>query len=144
MTPLRGAAEISERLGVSRAANALLVEAPEALRNALVSTASRDQTILAVDSRGLRAVRDLFELVLLWQQSRVGSRASLDAAVKRLAPGGRFWVATALRKVVGPSTPAVHRLERADLAKALEKEGMVAEGEAKLSAWHVAYGFRKR
>jgi len=143
MIPLRGPAEIAERLGFSRAASALLVETPETLRDALASTASSDQTIVSVNSRSLRSVKDHFDLILLWQESRVGSRASLGAAVKRLAPGGRLWVATALKKVIGPRTPAVHRLEREDLEKALEKEGMVREGEARLSAWHVAYGFRK-
>jgi len=66
-----------------------------------------------------------------------------DAALKKLAPEGRLWVVTALRKVSGPRTPAIHRMELGDLKKAFEKEGLVNDREARLSAWHVAYRFGK-
>ena len=88
--------------------------------------------------RFLRSIKDEHDFILLWQESRVGSRAVLDVAFKRLAPGGRLWVVTALRKVVGPKTPAIHRIELADLKKAFAKGGLVHDREARLSAWHVA------
>ena len=68
---------------------------------------------------------------------------TLDGAVKRLEPGGRLWVATAMRKVQGPRVAAAHRLEAGDLDKAFAKTDLHREGEARISAWHVAYGFSR-
>ena len=50
---------------------------------------------------------------------------------------------TALKKVRGPLTPAIHRLELSDLVKAFEKEGLTHDREVRVSAWHVAYRFVK-
>ena len=141
MIPLRGRAEIVERLELSAASRVLLVDAPAELEEVLRADASPGLEIQSVEARSIRAVKDTFDLILLWHESRVGSRALFEAAVKRLVPGGRLWVVTAMRKVQGPRTPAIHRLERADLEKAFAKPGLKGDREARLSAWHVAYRF---
>lgn len=141
MIPLRGRAEIVERLELSAASRALLVDAPPELEDVLRAEASPGLEIQSAEARSIRAVKDTFDLILLWHESRVGSRALFEAAVKRLVPGGRLWVVTAMRKVQGPRTPAIHRLERADLEKAFAKPGLKGDREARLSAWHVAYRF---
>ena len=141
MIPLRGRAEIVERLELSAASRALLVDAPPELEDVLRAEAAPGLEIQSAEARSIRAVKDTFDLILLWHESRVGSRALFEAAVKRLVPGGRLWVVTAMRKVQGPRTPAIHRLERADLEKAFAKPGLKGDREARLSAWHVAYRF---
>jgi len=138
--PFRGAAEIGSRLELSAAASLLLVDAPEELA-AIVAAAAPEAAIRAAEARAIRSVKEPFDLILLWHESRVGSRALFEGAVKRLAPGGRLWVVTALKKVQGPRTPAVHRLQAEDLVKAFAKEGMSCDREARLSAWHVGYRF---
>ena len=144
MIPLRGAAEIASRLEVPAARSILLVEAPEELAKAIEGALGSEQSLRTAQARSLRSVKEPFDLIVLWLESRIGSRAVLDAAVKRLAPGGSLWVATALRKVSGPKTPGVHRLDLNDLKKAFEKPGLVADREARLSAWHVAHRFARR
>ena len=144
MIPLRGASEIAGRLDFSSAENVLLVDAPPELEALLSAAATSGQSLRSAEARAVRSVKGSFDLILLWQESRVGSRSVFDAALKRLAPGGRLWVATALRKVSGPRTPAVHRIELPDLEKAFAKSGLVNDREARLSAWHVAYRFAAR
>lgn len=144
MIPLRGVAEIADRLELAGAGSILLVEAPPELEAVIAGTLGERQSLRTVEGRAIRTVKDLFDLVLVWQESRVGSEAVLEAAVKRLAPGGSLWVATALRKVSGPKTPAVHRLALADLEKAFGGRGLSRDREARLSAWHVAYRFGRR
>jgi hypothetical protein len=142
--PLRGAAEIASRLELA-AADTILLVAPPPEVEALVTGALADgQELRTVEGRAIRSVKDRFALVLVWQESRVGSQAVLEAAVKRLAPEGLIWVATALRKVSGPKTPAIHRLELADLEKAFSKSGLVRDREVRLSAWHVAHRFASK
>jgi hypothetical protein len=143
MIPFRGAAEIAGRLELSGATSALLVDAPPELE-AMLTAAGPGQAIGATESRYLRSVKGEHDFILLWQESRVGSRSVFDVALKRLAGNGRLWVVTALRKVSGPRTPAIHRIELSDLKKAFEKAGLVNDREARLSAWHVAYGFSRR
>ena len=109
----------------------------------VTAAAAPGQSIRSSEARYVRSIKEAFDFILLWQESRVGSRAIFDAALKKLAPGGRLWVVTALRKVSGPRTPAIHRIELADLKKAFEKEGLSNDREARLSAWHVAYRFAK-
>lgn len=141
--PFRGRAEIADRLELAAAKRLLIAEAP-AVFEAIVSGAlSPGQELAAIEARAIRSVKEEFDWILLWQESRVGSHALLDTAVKRLAPGGRIWVVTVIRKVQGPRTPAVHRLEEADIATAFEKKGLAGDREARLSAWHVAYGFAR-
>src|SRR4029077_8980432 len=108
MIPLRGGAEIAGRLGLAAAERILLVEAPPEFETAVRDAVAPGQELRSTEERGLRAVKERYDLIVLWQESRVGSRAVLDVAVKRLAPGGRLWIATALRKVSGPRTPAIH------------------------------------
>ena len=141
MIPLRGRAEIVDRLELAAASQALLVDAPPELEEVLREAAPPGLEFHTVEARSIRTVKDTFDLILLWHESRVGSRALFEAAVKRLEPGGRLWVVTAMRKVQGLRTPAVHRLELADLEKAFAKPGLKKDREARLSAWHVAYRF---
>ena len=68
----------------------------------------------------------------------------LASAVRRLRPEGSLWIVTAMRKVQGPRTPAAHRLDRSDLEKAFVASGLALDREARFSAWHVGYRFRKR
>jgi hypothetical protein len=142
--PLRGRAEILARLEVASAGSLLLVDAPPQFVEILTSGLSPDQSLTPIEARAIRSVKDPFDWILLWQESRIGSHSVLDTAVKRLAPDGRLWVVTALRKVQGPRTPAAHRLEPGDLAKAFEKGGLAGDREARLSAWHVAHRFTRR
>ena len=144
MVPYRGAAEIVSRLELAAATEVLLVDPPPELEKMLAAAATPEQSIRSAEGRTVRSVKESFDLILLWQESRVGSRAVFEAALKRLDPGGRLWVVTALRKVSGPRTPAIHRIELSDLKKAFEKAGLVNDREARLSAWHVAYRFVAR
>jgi hypothetical protein len=139
--PLRSAAEIASRLELAAADTILLVEPPAELEAVVTAALNDGQALRSIEGRALRSVKDRFALVLVWQESRIGSHAVLETALKRIAPGGFLWVATALRKVSGPKTPAVHRLDLADLEKAFGKSGLVRDREVRLSAWHVAYRF---
>jgi hypothetical protein len=143
MVPYRGAAEITGRLELAAATAVLLVDAPAELEQMLTAAASPEQSIRSSEARYVRSIKEAFDFILLWQESRVGSRSVFEAALKKLAPGGSLWVVTVLRKVLGPRTPAIHRMELGDLKKAFEKEGLVNDREARLSAWHVAYRFGK-
>lgn len=144
MVPFRGAAEIVGRLELASATEVLLVDPPPELEKMLVAAATPEQSLRSEEGHRVRSVKESFDLMILWQESRVGSRAVFDAALKRLTPGGRLWAVTALRKVSGPRTPAIHRIELSDLKKAFEKAGLVNDREARLSAWHVAYRFVAR
>jgi hypothetical protein len=139
--PLRGASEIASRLELAAADTILLVQPPAELEAVVAGALSTEQSFRTVEGRAIRSVKEKFPLVLVWQESRIGSQAVLEAALKRLAPGGSLWVATALRKVSGPKTPAVHRLELADLEKAFGRSGLARDREVRLSAWHVAHRF---
>jgi hypothetical protein len=142
--PLRGRAEIMDRLEIAAARRLLLSEAPPQFERLLADSLAPDQSLTTIEARKARSIKDSFDWILLWQENRVGSRAVMDAALKRLEPAGRLWVVTALRKVQGPRTPAAHRLEAGDLEKAFEKEGLARDREARLSAWHVAHRFTRR
>ena len=144
MIPLRGPAEIASRLELAAADTILLVEPPAEVESLVTAALHDGQALRTVEGRAVRSVKDRFALVLVWQESRVGSQAVLEAASKRVAPGGFLWVATALRKVSGPKTPAIHRLEPADLEKAFAKSGLARDREVRLSAWHVAHRFAPR
>jgi hypothetical protein len=143
--PFRNTSEILGRLELSAATHALLVGAPPELEAMLIDRgdgaggpAERTQ---AVAAGAIRTVKDHFDFILLWQEDRVGSHAVLDAARKRLLPGGRLWVAIAMKKVQGPRVPATHRLSLEDLKKAFAKDGLSCDREVRLSAWHTAYRF---
>ena len=141
MIPFRGQAEIAGRLKLAAAKRILLIEAPRQLEAILLAAGAEGQEVRSIEARAIRSVKDTADLILIWQESRVGSRSVFEAAIKRLAPGGRLWVVTALKKVSGPRTPAVHRLEAEDLRKAFEKSGLTCDREARLSAWHTGYRF---
>lgn len=140
----RNPAEILSRLELAAASSALLVGAPpeiEAMVAAVAKAAGDSPDVRTVPAGAIRSVKDRFDFILLWQEDRVGSHAVLDAARKRLLPGGRLWVATARTKVQGPRTPAAHRLNLEDLTRAFAKDGLACDRQVRLSAWHTAYRF---
>jgi hypothetical protein len=141
--PLRSPAELIPRLEVASAKRLLLVGCPAELAELLRGGAAEGAEVREVAGGAIRSVKESCDWILVFQESRVGSRAVLDGAVKRLEPGGRLWVATAMRKVQGPRVAAAHRLEAGDLDKAFAKTDLRREGEARISAWHVAYGFSR-
>src|SRR5207249_7451922 len=91
--------------------------------------------------RSIRSVKDKFDAILVWREDRSGARSIFESAVGRLEPGGALWVVTAMRKVRGPKTPAVHRLELSDLVKGFGKNGLANDREVRVSGWNVAYRF---
>jgi hypothetical protein len=103
-----------------------------------------ESALSTVGGRALRSVKEKFDAIVAWRESRVGSRALLDLLARRLEPSGQLWIVTAMKKVRGPETPSIHRLELADLVKAFEPHGLRQDREARLSAWHVAYRFTRR
>jgi len=139
--PFRSQAEISSRLEIPAATRILLADAPPELSELVRRAAAEGAEIREVEGRAMRSVKESYDFILLFQETRVGSRSVLDGALKRLDPGGRIWVVTAMRKVQGPKTPATHRLEAADLDKAFENSVLRRGREARISAWHVAYEF---
>lgn len=141
MIPFRGQAEIAGRLELSAAKRILLVEAPRELEAIVLASGVEGQDVRSIEARAIRSVKEPADFILVWQESRVGSRAVFEAALKRLEPGGRLWVVTALKKVSGPRTPAIRRLEAEDLRKAFAKSGLTCDREARLSAWHKGYRF---
>lgn len=143
MTPaLKNPAELAARLGLAPVRRLLLVDAPPELVD-LVSSArdpESDSPELAEADR-LRPVKKTFDGILLWREDRVGSQSVLETLARKLEPGGRLWVVTAMRKVTGPRTPAIHRLGLADLTRILEKAGLTHDLEVRVSSWHVGYRF---
>jgi hypothetical protein len=142
---LKNPAELAARLDLAGKRSLLFVDVPEELRD-LVSAArnSRAEEPRVVEGRAIRSVKESFEGILLWREERVGSQAILEGLARKLEPDGTIWIVTAMRKVSGPRTPAVHRLDRQDLEKILGEKGLVAKGELRVSAWHVAYGYAKK
>lgn len=131
-------------MGLDRPDRLLLIDSPEPLTD-LVRRARPDPLrTLEASGDALRAVKENFDAVLVWREDRAGSRAVIDGALKRLAPGGVVWAVTAMRKVRGPTTPAVRRLELSDLVKGLGKAGLAHDREVRVSPWHVAYRFASR
>lgn len=143
MIPLRGSAEIASKLEIAAAERLLLVDAPPEFGRLIEAAASPDRSLRTAEARAIRSVKESFDWILLWHESRVGSRALFEHAVKRLEPKGRLWVVTAMKKVQGPKTPASERLEAEDLRKGFAGEGLECDREARLSAWHVAYRFTR-
>ena len=141
---LKNPAALPARLDLAGAARLLLVDAPEPLGDLLRASRAQGAETVAVEARALSGVKQVFDAVLLWREDRVGSRAVLENAVKRLEPGGILWVVTAMKKVRGPRTPAVHRLELDDLAKGLDRHGLSHDREVRVTSWHVAHRFVSR
>jgi hypothetical protein len=138
---LKNPAALPARLEIGQAKKLLLVDAPAALADLLLLSRSKDSETRFIASKALSTVKESFDAVLLWREDRVGSRSVLEGVVRRLEPGGVLWVVTALRKVIGPRTPAVHRLELSDLTKGLERHGLSNDREVRMTSWHVAYRF---
>jgi hypothetical protein len=141
---LKNPAELVQRLELVEAPRLLLVDVPaEVIR--LIETARPGPAVTReTNGDAIRSVKEDFDAVLVWRESRTGSRAVFDAALRRLGPYGTLWIVTVLKKVRGPETPAVHRLELSDLVKAFEKEGFTHDREVRVSAWHEAYRFVRR
>ena len=140
---LKNPSELVGRIGVAPAESLLLVDAPESLERLLAATRTAEGPLESVTEQRLRAVKGEFDVVLVWREDRVGSQALLASAVKRLRPSGAIWVVTAMRKVTGPRTPAAHRLDRRDLEEAFAEAGLRLDREARFSAWHAGYRFRR-
>ena len=141
---LKNPAELPARMGLDTPERVLLVDSPEELTARLAASRPAPKATVETSGSAIRAVKDLFDAVLVWREDRGGSRSIFDGALKRLDPGGALWVVTALKKVRGPLTPAIHRLELSDLLKAFEKEGLTHDRDVRVSAWHVAYRFVRR
>ena len=141
---LKNPAELPGRLGLDAAPGLLLVDTPSALAELLVSSRPQGSETVLSEAQALPAVKRRFPALLLWREDRVGSRSVLANAVRRLDAEAVLWVVTARKKVVGPRTRAVHRLELADLIRELEPRGLAYDREVPVSAWHVAYRFVKR
>ncbi len=141
---LKNPSALSARLELERAGRLLLVDAPAALADLLLLSRSKESETRLVPARALSRVKETFDAILLWREDRVGSRSVLEGLVRRLEPGGVLWMVTALRKVIGPKTPAVHRLELSDLTKGLERHGLSNDREVRITSWHVAYRFVNR
>ena len=140
--PLKNRADLVARLDLVEPERVLLIDAPPELANLVEAARPAPRTTLLSSGDALRMVKESFEAVLVWREDRGGSRSVFERAVKRLDDGGAIWVVTALRKVRGPTTPAVHRLELSDLVKAFAKDGLEHDREVRVSAWNVAYRFR--
>jgi len=130
------------RLSLEGARSILLVDPPSGFAEALEEQG--EGTVSTVGGRALRSVKEKFDAIVAWEESRVGSRALLDLLAGRLEPSGQLWVVTVMKKVRGPETPSIHRLERADLVKAFEPHGLSPDHEVRLSPWHVAHRFVRR
>ena len=141
--PLKNPADLAARMELIEPERVLLIDNPTELA-ALVESARGPRTTRLASGDGLRTVKETFDAILVWREDRGGSRAVFEGAVKRLDDGGAIWVVTALRKVRGPTTPAVHRIELSDLVKAFAKDGLAYDREVRVSAWNVAYRFRRQ
>jgi hypothetical protein len=140
---LKNPAELPARLDLVRPERVLIVDAPQAFSELLAASRGTGLVTENVTEEDLSSIKEAFDAVLLWRESRVGSRSAMDGALRRLAPGGAFWAVIAMRKVRGPETPAAHRLELSDLAKAFEKHGMASDREVRVTSWHAAHRFVK-
>ena len=138
---LKNPSDLVARIGVDPAQSLLLVDAPEPLERLLAATRTAQAPLETVTEERLRSVKERFDVVLVWRESRVGSQALLASALKRRNPSGAIWVVTAMRKVTGPKTPAAHRLGRRDLQEAFAKAGLLLDRETRFSAWHEGYRF---
>jgi hypothetical protein len=141
---LKNPAELAARLDLLLPARLLLVDVPAEVRAVLEAARAGDRETVEIGGDSIRAIKDRFDAALVWREHRGGSRAVFEGVVKRLEPAGPLWVVTALKKVRGPETPAVHRIELADLVKAFARDGFTYDREVRVSAWHVAYRFVRK
>ncbi len=141
---LKNPADLVGRLELGRPDRVLLIDSPEELARLVENARSGEGTTRETSGDAIRSVKEKFDAILIWRENRSGSRSIFEKAVERLEPGGALWIVTAMKKVRGPSTPAVHRLELSDLVKAFQKEGLAHDREVRVSAWNVAHRFVKR
>jgi hypothetical protein len=142
--PLKNRADLAARMDLIEPERVLLIDAPAEMDALLEDARGASRTTRRASGDALRAVKETFDAILVWREDRGGSRAIFERAVKRLDRSGAIWVVTALRKVRGPTTPAVHRIELSDLVKAFAKDGLAHDREVRVSPWNVAYRFRRR
>ena len=140
---LRNPAELAARLELALPERLLLVDAPPALVELAADARPGLPAPDTVDADAIRTVKEDYDTILVWREERPGSQALLTRAARHVAPGGALWIVVAMRKVTGPRTPGVHRLSREDLVKVLEKSGLAADREVRVTAWHVAHRFAK-
>lgn len=139
--PLRNPVDLASRLELSAGERLLLVDPPDSLRDlALRERAGGGETRI-VEGRAIRTVKESYDSVLLWREDRVGSQSVLEGIGKRTEPGGVVWAVVPLKKIMGLSTPAAHRLDLDDLVRAFPPSGWTRDREARVSAWHVAHRF---
>ena len=141
---LKNPADLVARLELLLPERVLLIDSPRELAALVENARARDKTTRETSGDAIRSVKEKFDAVLVWREHRSGSRSIFERAVGRLEPGGALWIVTAMKKVRGPLTPAVHRLELPDLVKAFQKEGLAHDREVRMTAWNVAYRFVKR
>ena len=139
---LKNPADLAARMDLIEPERVLLIDPPPELAALVEGARAAPRTTLLTSGDALRMVKESFDAILVWREDRGGSRAIFERAVKRLERNGAIWVVTALRKVRGPTTPAVHRIELSDLVKAFAKDGLGHDREVRVSAWNVAYRFR--
>jgi len=142
--PLKNPADLAARLELVQPERVLLIDPPPELASLVEGARVAPATTRQASGDALRMVKESFDAILVWREDRGGSRSVFDGAIKRLDRGGAIWVVTALKKVRGPTTPAVHRLELPDLVKAFAKDGLAHDREVRVSAWNVAYRFRNQ
>jgi hypothetical protein len=141
---LKNPAGLVARLELVDPERVLLVDAPLELASLVENARPEPKTTRQTSGDAIRAVKEKYEAILVWREDRGGSRSVFEGAVKRLEAGGAVWAVTALKKVRGSTTPAVHRLELSDLVKTFAKDGLAYDREVRVSAWNVAYGFVSR
>ncbi len=141
---LKNPADLPARLDLRSSHSVLLIDPPPSLQAIVDAERPPELAAEVVAAKAIRSIKGRFDAVLVWREDRVGSRALFDAVSKRLEPEGVLWVVIAMKKVIGPVTPAAHRLELSDLEKAFAGQGRVRDREARMSAWHVGYRFVTR
>lgn len=141
---LKNPADLAARLELTTPDRVVLVDAPDPLRRLIDEARGADRPATTVEGDAVRSVKERFDAALVWREDRQGSHALLDRVADRLEGPAMLWVVTAMRKVQGPRTPAVRRLELADLVAAFSKKGLVNDREARFTAWHVGYRFVRR
>ena len=142
--PLKNAAALTGRLALGDCRRLLLVDTPRSLEELLSREAPSGSSVSSIPGRAIRSVKESFDAIVAWREDRVGSRALFEALLKRLELSGTLWVVTAMKKVTGPQTPAVRRLELSDLLKAFSGAGFRHDRQVRVSAWHMAYRFVRR
>jgi hypothetical protein len=139
--PLKNASELASRLEIGRGERLLLIDPPDSLRNLALREREGKGETRTVEARAIRTVKESYDAIPLWREERVGSQSLLEAIGKRTEAGGVVWAVVPLKKIMGLSTPAAHRLSLEDLVRAFPAGDWTRDREARVSAWHVAHRF---